>query len=134
VAIEDDIRAAVGDGPRDPAVDRAKRAVMAQVFPTPRVIYHRQAQVALERDFFHWVTGRALRELVAERVLIEEVRPFRGSTINLYWPRRHRYPRREAANIVSLVDRFSDPGFARGLVITAKRWRTSDLVGLECST
>jgi len=52
---------------RDPQTEKAKAALLEFFHrDPPRVYYQRQLQVIFERDFFHWVTVRALRELFGE--------------------------------------------------------------------
>jgi hypothetical protein len=56
------------------------------------VYYGRQLEVMFERDYFHWVTNRALRSLegfvTLERHSLEHASP-----TTLAWNRRYRYPR-----------------------------------------
>jgi len=52
---------------RDPKTDEAKEAIEKVVKSAgPAVFYSRQLEVRLEREFFHWVTNRAVRELIDE--------------------------------------------------------------------
>jgi hypothetical protein len=80
------------------------------------VFYGRQLEVIHEDKFFHWVTSRVLRELVAAKVLIREKRPLKwGGSIILYWHRSFRYPKRSAAKLIELVEEFSDDQVTREL-------------------
>jgi hypothetical protein len=83
-----------------------------------RVFFSRQIEVMLEREWFHWVTNRALRVLIARGTLRNEVRPLStGGTVNLMWHRSYRYYRRDAARLIALVEEYADPnhGAALGL-------------------
>jgi hypothetical protein len=73
-------------GERDSFVDQAK-SEMAKLFEEhpETVFYQRQLQVMFEKRYFHWVTVRALTELVQEGVLATEVLPLSGTgTIVFY--------------------------------------------------
>ena len=55
---------APSEPPRDAVIDAALPRVM-QVFETSpaRVFYSTQIETQLEREFFHWITNKALLEL-----------------------------------------------------------------------
>ena len=57
---------------RDPQTDLARAALLERIQSSDRVYYVQQLEVLHERTFFHWITGRAVRELIDE----ERVRPF----------------------------------------------------------
>jgi hypothetical protein len=103
--------------PRDHQIDAAKIVLMGRFFAdgTTDVFYGRQIEIALERDFFHWITKKALNELVAERQIGfgEEVSGHHKA--HFYWPRRHRYPRRQIRQTIGLIAEFSNPVFTRAL-------------------
>lgn len=81
-----------------------------------RVFFSRQLEVLHESDWFHWVTNRALRALIARGVIRDEVRPLAtGGSIHLMWHRRHRYYRRDAARVVNLVEEYADPNIGGAL-------------------
>jgi hypothetical protein len=81
-----------------------------------RVFFSRQLEVLHEATWFHWVTNRALRDLVARGVIRGEVRPLStGGSVNLMWHRSHRYYRRDAARLVHLVEEYADPNIGGAL-------------------
>jgi hypothetical protein len=83
-----------------------------------RVFFSRQLEVWHENELFHWITNRGLRDLVARGTLISEVRALKtGGSVTLMWHRSYRYPRRDAARVVALVEEYADPniGAAIGL-------------------
>lgn len=105
----------------DAQEDRA-RAALERFFDGRResVFFSRQLEVQNEGEWYHWITNRALRELIGRGVIGTEVRPLgTGGTIHLMWNKRHRYYRRDARKVVQLVEEYSDPniggriGFAR---------------------
>ena len=93
--------------PRDHVVDAAKQVLLDRHFPRDgtQVYYGRQLEVWLERTFFHWITKKALNELVAEHRINFTPETTEHYTAHFYWPLRHRYPRRQIAEILGLKDR-----------------------------
>lgn len=80
------------------------------------MFFSRQLEVQLEGEFFHWVTNRALRELVDGGYVKREVRQLAtGGTVTLVWHRSYRYYRREAADVVALVEEYADPNIGAAL-------------------
>jgi hypothetical protein len=107
-----------------------------------KIFYERQLQVLFEKrgragpyltqDFFHWITARALEELVAEGKIKSVTVPLNepvttaavtgtelleagGTKIRFFWPKRARYVTREAEAIRKLVLEFSHTEFGRAL-------------------
>jgi hypothetical protein len=106
------------DRPRDGYVDLAKASLKAFFSDNPEsVFYQRQLQVMLEGKYFHWITVRALVELVQEGIIAEErlAVPNIGGEIVLYRLSSYRYWRRDAEEIAKLVNRFSDPEFTKAV-------------------
>lgn len=107
----------IPERPRDPKTDEAKAQVLELFKKYPkRVFYQRQIEVLLEKELFHWITVRALDELIDEGIIESELRPLgeSGGKIRFFWSRQHRYWRREAARIEKLVLEFSRLGRAIG--------------------
>ncbi len=74
-----------------------------------KVFYSRQIEVLLENKYFHWITNRILRELTAEGKIRMEKRSLKlGTELTIYWHPNFRYYKREANNIVELVDHYSE--------------------------
>jgi len=103
--------------PRDRQIDVAKGVLIERFFPDDgtTVYYGRQLEVALEREFFHWITKRALNELAEERTINFAEEKTDHHVAHFYWPRRHRYPRRQIRDTLALIKEFSDPTFTRAL-------------------
>jgi len=82
---------------RDTKIDEAKAVLLERFFPDggTRVYYGRQLEIFLERDFFHWITKKALHELVQDGAIKFEEKRLAYHVAHFYWPRRHRYPRRQ---------------------------------------
>lgn len=81
-----------------------------------RVFYGRQIEVFFEQEHFHWKTNRGLRDLAGSRKIGFEKREIVGKrTISLYWNKSYRYYKREASQIIELVEKFSDPRFAEAI-------------------
>lgn len=103
--------------PPDPQQIEARK-VLEAFFEERRdqVFYLRQIEILHEDKYFHWVTRRALQELMDEGVVRREVRMLRtGTSIHLIWHRSNRYYKRRAGQVVELVEEFSDPNFIRAL-------------------
>jgi hypothetical protein len=96
----------------DPA-ERAARARLRQVFDAERdrVFFPRQLAVRFEGNFFHWVTARAIRNLVAAGDIISDVRslPSASGKIHILRHRSFRYYRRAADQLVRLVNEYAHP-------------------------
>ncbi len=81
-----------------------------------QVFVSRQIEVLHEAEFFHWVTNRAIRDLEASGKILSEVRPLKGAgTTKLLWHRSYRYYRREAAEVVQLVEEYANPNIGGAL-------------------
>jgi len=107
--------------PRDSFLDLAK-SDLKKFFEqeSESVFYQRQLQVMFEAKYFHWITVRALSELVQEGVLVTEILPLPGSgtasgTITFYRSTAYRYWKRDAEEIVKLVSRYSESSFTYAL-------------------
>jgi len=86
-----------------------------------KVFYSRQLYVLHEDDFFHWVTGRAVRNLLEEGHIKTESRPLKhGGEMHLYWHKSFRYYKRAAKELVSLVNEYANPEFGKLLGYTAE--------------
>lgn len=112
VELEPDYESEPGDDTREQeAVDR-----LIQLFegnPTT-VFYGRQLEVMFEREYFHWITNRALRSLEGV-VTLERHSLNHASPTTLAWNRRYRYPRRQVADVLELVNRYVTPAVGRAV-------------------
>jgi hypothetical protein len=80
------------------------------------VFFANQLAVRSEKRFFHWVTHRAISELVQEGLVLTEARKLAsGSEIKLLWHRRHRYYRRDAKSVIELVDEYGSPNMCASI-------------------
>ena len=72
------------------------------------VVTTRQLEVAHEDSFFHWITNRAIHDLLdSGELLTEEKELDFGGTTKLIWSRSHRYPKRNAKKVIELVQKYS---------------------------
>lgn len=112
-----DVPAAQEPRPRDPKTDEA-RAELVKLFgssPT-RVFFGRQVEVLFEKDFFHWITSRALSELIAEgKIKAEKVALRAGVSVKFCTAKDNRYWKREARKVGELILHYSDPQFTKAL-------------------
>jgi hypothetical protein len=74
------------------------------------VFFSNQLAVQNEREYFHWVTSRAVDDLVGLGAIMTETRPLAGgSSIKLLWHRSHRYYKRDAKRLITLVEEYGSP-------------------------
>jgi len=80
------------------------------------VFFSRQVEVLHEHLYFHWITNRAIRDLIEEGEVRTETRKLAaGGSIKLLWHRSFRYYRRAATDVVKLVEEYSDPNIGAAL-------------------
>jgi hypothetical protein len=107
----------VGAWPRDTKIDDAKATLLAFFEANPTgVFYEHQLEIIFERKFYHWITGKALHELVGEDKIASELLTLTGAVqIRFYHRKSHRGWRLQARQALRLVAAFSAEDFARGL-------------------
>lgn len=100
------------------AYERSARRKLEKFFGEndSAVFIANQLAVRNEDDFFHWVTHRALADLLAARVIRSEGRKLAtGSEIKLLWHKRYRYYKRDATRVVELVDEYGSPNMCAAI-------------------
>ena len=106
------------EGREPDAREDEARAALEGFFEQHRqsVFFSRQLEIRNEGDWYHWITNRALRELVARGSIRAETRQLQtGGSIHLMWHRSFRYYRRDATKVVRLVEEYSDPNIGGSL-------------------
>ena len=94
------------------------------------VFYLRQLEVKLEKKFFHWVTARAVRELLEVGFLGTTEEALRGATrIHFLFRRAHRYHRRQVSEALAIVREYSQPEIARACGLQAETLFLNALAG-----
>jgi hypothetical protein len=102
--------------PRDPVIDAAASRLRGFFSASStRLFYSTQIETALEREFFHWITGRALLELANSGEIQRATTTVVRSAVNFYAHPRHRYWQRERREIVALLNQLFEPDFAMAL-------------------
>lgn len=103
--------------PPDPKTAEAKTALLMRYFEAGTAVYYqRQLEIWLEKEFFHWITARALGELrQTSRAVGHEVEELKAFTAHFYFPFRHRYPQRQINQTIKLISAFSQPDFTRAV-------------------
>lgn len=106
-----------GSWPRDAKIEEAKKTLLAYFEANPTAVYYEhQLEVIFERQFYHWITGKALHELIGEEKIASELMNLTGAVpIRFYHRKSHRSWRRQAKQILKIVGAFSNEDFARGL-------------------
>lgn len=89
--------------------EEAQREILHLVAQYPeRVFYSRQLEVLLEKKYFHWITNRAVRALVAQRQLAVEEMPLSEKTkIKFLFKRGLRYRSRAIKRSLDIVQQYS---------------------------
>src|SRR6185295_2100821 len=107
------------DLPREPdAYETSARETLEEFFEgnDEAVFFGNQLAVQNEDRFFHWVTYRAIRDLVEGGLVKTEKRKLaNGGEIKLLWHRRHRYYKRYAKRIVALVEEYGHPNMCAAI-------------------
>jgi len=101
----------------DPKINEAKIALHKFFGEHDReVFYERQLEVIFESEFFHWITAKALHELRDEGRIASEMGELTETTpIRFYRATTHRFWKRQATQVLSLVRTFSASEFTRAL-------------------
>jgi hypothetical protein len=102
--------------PPDPAVESAGARIRQIYQEKPKAVFFvRQLELLLEREFFHWVTDFAIRDLYESGFLKDEYMPLNLESTRLRFLFRpsHRARRRQMKQTVALVRRYSEPTFAK---------------------
>jgi|GEM_PF-2475377 len=109
----------------EPALERAPdeyevsaRKTLEKFFEAndSEVFFGNQLAVQNEDTFFHWITYRAIADLIEAGLLETERRKMAiGSEIKLVWHRRHRYYKRDAKKVVDLVDEYGSPNICAAM-------------------
>ena len=102
------------DYPPDPKTQQVKRLIIEKLGQEPkRVYFQRQLEVIYEKQFFHWVTDRAIKELQEEGKIIVDFYPIPVGTyrdaVKMITSKSNRYYKREATRIGELVTQYSNP-------------------------
>ena len=104
------------DRPPDPAVGAAAGRLREFFEAQPhRLFYSTQIATHLEREFFHWITGKALLQLAQAQEIQRNPAEVEGNHVNFYAHRRHRYWRREQREMIGLLQRLFNPEFAQAV-------------------
>jgi hypothetical protein len=102
--------------PRDPALEKAIARLQDFFQDQPqRLFYSTQIETSLERDFFHWITGKALLELSDAKRVRRIQGVVQNKTINFYANLKHRYFRRQHTEMLQLLGRIFDPEFTHAV-------------------
>lgn len=101
----------------DPSVQELEPLLLAYLDEhLDTVFYETQLAVIFEKNFFHWVTARALRDLrEADKIgsSLEELSP--KVPLRFYFSRRCRYWKRKSEELRRVVLEFSEQAFTRAL-------------------
>jgi len=108
---------------RSDEYEKSARDTLAEFFDKQRqrVFFANQLAVQHEREFFHWVTGRAVDDLIGEGLVKTEARQLTtGGEIKLLWHKTHRYYKRDARRVIELVERYGAASIRAALGLQAE--------------
>jgi hypothetical protein len=78
------------------------------------VFYSRQLEVLFEKKYLHWITYRAVQDLLAEKFISREIRALENrSKVHLLWKTGNRYYRRRARQVIRLINEYAHPTVTR---------------------
>lgn len=78
-----------------------------------KVFYSRQVEILFEDKYFHWITNRAIRELIETgKLKKEEVKLKNGSNVHVIWHPTFRYYKRSMKQLVNIMEDYSDPNLS----------------------
>ena len=101
---------------QDRYVEGASTAILKFIQENPEgVFYERQLQVQYEGPYYHWVTTRALNELVGRKLIKSDELPLGGSKMRFFFSKEARYWKRKAGKVRALVRQYSQADFIRAL-------------------
>lgn len=102
--------------PRDPILDQAIGRVLELFDAEPNRLFHStQIETVLEREFFHWITGRALLEIAQSGAVRKRTTMIAGKPVNFYASKKYRYWEREHRRKVALLQRIFDPDSSQAI-------------------
>jgi hypothetical protein len=118
----DDLDATQHEGVPDPKEDEAA-VELGKLFERNKqaVYFSRQLEVIHEDRWFHWITNRALGQLQEGGLIRSEERTLSsGGKIIVLWHKAHRYYKRDAKKLVSLVEQYANPNIGSALGLNAE--------------
>ena len=78
-----------------------------------KVFYSRQLEIMMENKYYHWITNRAVRDLIdSGEVISAQYNLKNAGSLNLLWHKSFRYYKRAAQEICELVDEYSLPSLS----------------------
>ena len=92
--------------------EAAALALVRQLFAEypDRVFFTRQIEIRFEKNFYHWITNRAIHRLYQEGAIDREATTLKiGSPITLWWNKKKRYQKRPIRAVLDLVNEYSNP-------------------------
>ncbi len=80
------------------------------------VFFSRQLEVRMEDKYYHWITNRAIRDLIESDVIKMEKHNLKTEgNINILWHKSLRYYKREAKKVTELVEEYANPNISAAI-------------------
>lgn len=101
----------------DPKVIEAKRRLTSFIENhKTEVFYMKQVEIIFEKEFFHWITARAINELIDEGELSFKEEPLaRGTRVKFLFHPSLRYHKRQINRKIKVIRKYSIPMIARAV-------------------
>lgn len=96
--------------PRDIWIDKAREKLTKFFRDRPKKIFYlKQLEVFLEKSFYHWITAKAVNELIDEGILGKEKVPLGKSTkVKFIFNKKHRYYKRQIKEQIEIIKKYSN--------------------------
>jgi len=103
--------------PRDIKIDEAREELTRFFEENDEKIYYlQQLKVFFEKKpfrFYHWITAKAVNELIEDGMLgKEEVPLIKGTSVKFVFNRNHRYHKMQIRNSIEVIRQYSNPNKA----------------------
>ncbi len=102
---------------RDETIDEVKEEIVAFFNQKKKEIFYlRQIQIMFEKKYFHWITEKAVNELVEEGYLRKHEKPLKkGIRLIFVFHKSYRYFKKKVKIKSEVVKEFSDPIITRSV-------------------
>jgi len=100
--------------PRDVKVDEAREELVKFFNENDEKVYYlKQLEVLFERQFFHWITAKAVNELIEEGLLGKEEVPLqKGTSVKFVFNKRLRYHKMLIRKCLKIIREYANPTIA----------------------
>ncbi len=100
--------------PRDVKIDDAKeKLILFFDENNEKVYYLKQLEIFFEKEFYHWITAKAINELIRENKLGKEEVPLQeGTRLKFLYNKKYRHHKMQIRKCVEVVREYASPEIA----------------------